>query len=101
MCGTDKDPTKRRDPRGCIIAFLSFGFAATLVVLLAPMSADLGWVRAMFSLSVAVQALIWGISQPLAGAVADRYGTARVVAPTAATPAARISRGPSGPLFAT
>lgn len=65
---------------GCIIAFLSFGFAATFGVFLAPMSNDLGWGRAVFSLSVAVQALTWGFAQPLAGAVADRFGTARVLA---------------------
>ncbi len=65
---------------GCVIAFLSFGFAATFGVFLAPMSAELGWGREVFSLSVALQALTWGFAQPLAGAVADRYGTARVLA---------------------
>ena len=65
---------------GCVIAFLSFGFAATFGVFLAPMSSDLGWGREVFSLSVAVQALMWGVAQPIAGAVADRYGTARVIA---------------------
>lgn len=42
---------------GCMIALLGFGFAATFGVFLAPMSADLGWGREVFSLSVAVQAL--------------------------------------------
>jgi len=65
---------------GCMIAFLGFGFAATFGVFLAPMSADLGWGREVFSLSVAVQALAWGFAQPVAGAIADRFGTARVLA---------------------
>jgi MFS family permease len=65
---------------GCVVAFLSFGFAATFGVFLAPMSADLGWGREIFSLSVGVQLLTWGIAQPFAGAIADRYGTARVLA---------------------
>ena len=65
---------------GCVIAFLGFGFAATFGVFLAPMSSDLNWGREVFSLSVAVQALMWGIAQPIAGAIADRYGTARVIA---------------------
>lgn len=65
---------------GCVIAFLSFGFAATFGVFLAPMSSALNWGREVFSLSVAVQALMWGVAQPVAGAVADRYGTARVIA---------------------
>ncbi|OWU86186.1 MFS transporter [Oceanicola sp. 22II-s10i] len=65
---------------GCMVAFLGFGFAATFGVFLAPMSAELGWGRETFSLSVAVQALTWGFAQPVAGAIADRYGTARVLA---------------------
>jgi predicted MFS family arabinose efflux permease len=65
---------------GCVVAFLSFGFAATFGVFLRPMSADLGWGREVFSLSVAIQALFWGITQPFAGAVADRYGSSRVLA---------------------
>ncbi|MCA0871454.1 MFS transporter [Seohaeicola saemankumensis] len=65
---------------GCMIAFLGFGFAATFGVFLGPMSSELGWGREVFSLSVAVQALVWGFSQPIAGAIADRYGTARVLA---------------------
>jgi len=65
---------------GCVVAFLSFGFVASFGVFLAPMSAALGWEREVFSLSVAVQMLTWGIAQPFAGAVADRFGTARVLA---------------------
>ncbi len=64
---------------GCIIAFLGFGFSATFGVFLRPMSADLGWGREIFSLSVAVQALAWGLTQPFAGMAADRFGTARVL----------------------
>ena len=65
---------------GCMVAFLGFGFAATFGVFLTPMSQDLGWGREVFSLSVAVQLLTWGFAQPIAGAVADRFGTARVLA---------------------
>ena len=65
---------------GCMVAFLGFGFAATFGVFLTPMSQDLGWGRETFSLSVAVQLLTWGFAQPIAGAIADRFGTARVLA---------------------
>ncbi|MEM9432548.1 MAG: MFS transporter [Pseudomonadota bacterium] len=65
---------------GCVIAFITFGFAATFGVFLRPMSEELGWGREVFSLSIAIQALCWGVAQPLAGMVADRYGTARVLA---------------------
>ena len=65
---------------GCIVAFVGFGFAATFGIFLRPMSQDLGWGREVFSLSMAIQALCWGLTQPLAGMVADRFGTARVLA---------------------
>jgi len=65
---------------GCLVAFLGFGFSAAFGVFLQPMSADLGWGREVFSLSIALQALCWGLTQPLAGMVADRYGTVRVLA---------------------
>lgn len=65
---------------GCLVAFVGFGFAATFGVFLRPMSQDLGWGREVFSLSMAIQALCWGLTQPVAGMVADRFGTARVLA---------------------
>lgn len=64
---------------GCLVAFLSFGFTASFGIFLSPISSELGWGREVFSLSVAIQMLFWGIAQPVAGAVADRYGTARVL----------------------
>ncbi len=65
---------------GCIVAFVGFGFAATFGVFLRPMSQELGWGREVFALSMAIQALFWGLTQPFAGMVADKYGTARVLA---------------------
>lgn len=65
---------------GCVISFVSFGFSASFSVFLRPMSADLGWGREVFSLSLAIQALMWGVTQPLAGAYADKYGSTQVLA---------------------
>ena len=65
---------------GCIISFISFGFSASFSVFLRPMSADLGWGREVFSLSLAIQVLMWGVAQPLAGAYADKHGPTQVLA---------------------
>ena len=65
---------------GCVISFVSFGFSASFSVFLRPMSADLGWGREIFSLSLATQALMWGVTQPLAGAYADKHGSTQVLA---------------------
>ena len=64
---------------GCLIALLSFGVRAGFGLFLAPMSADLGWGREVFALSIAIQNLLWGLGQPFAGALADRHGCGRVL----------------------
>ena len=64
---------------GCLISLLSFGPRATLGFFLTPMSQANGWDRDVFGLAIAIQNIIWGAGQPLAGAVADRFGTVRVL----------------------
>ncbi|MFN3260250.1 MAG: MFS transporter [Pikeienuella sp.] len=65
---------------GCLISFLGFGLSVGFGVFLRPVTEDLGWSREIFSLSVAVQLLAWGIAQPLAGMAADRFGAALAIA---------------------
>src|SRR2546425_936671 len=43
------------------------------------MSLDLGWGRETFSFAIALQNLVWGLAMPIAGAIADRFGGARVL----------------------
>jgi MFS family permease len=64
---------------GCAIAMISFGPRSTLGFFLAPMSAANGWGREVFALSVAMQTLLYGAAQPFSGAIADRFGTVRVI----------------------
>ena len=63
-----------------IVLILSFGIRTSFGIFLAPMSTDLGIGRESFALAIAIQNLLWGLSQPFAGAIADRYGSGRVVA---------------------
>ena len=63
-----------------IVLILSFGIRTSFGVFLAPVTTDLGLGRESFALAIAVQSLLWGISQPFAGAIADRYGSGRVIA---------------------
>ena len=44
------------------------------------MSAEFGWGRQTFAFAIALQNLIWGLAQPFTGALADRFGAAKVVA---------------------
>src|SRR5207245_4121922 len=64
---------------GCAIALLSFGPRSTVGFFVQPMSREFAWGRDVFSLAIAVQNLLWGLGQPWAGAIADRFGLVRVM----------------------
>jgi MFS family permease len=58
---------------------ISFGPRSSLGFFLTPLSETNHWGRDVFALAVAIQNLLWGIGQPFAGAIADRFGTNRVL----------------------
>lgn len=62
-----------------LILALSLGVRHGFGLFLAPMSAQFGWGREVFAFAIAFQNLIWGLAQPFAGALADRFGAAKVV----------------------
>src|SRR5229473_4844503 len=64
---------------GCLIGMLTFGPRSTLGFFLQPMSREFAWGRDVFGLALAIQNLLWGIGQPIAGAIADRFGVLRVM----------------------
>jgi len=64
---------------GCAIASLGFGPRAALGLFLSPMTEANGWGRDLFAFALALQVLLWGAAQPIAGAFADRYGPVRVL----------------------
>jgi predicted MFS family arabinose efflux permease len=65
---------------GCLIALLTFGIRASFGLFTLPISEAHGWGREVFALAIAIQNLLWGAGQPFAGALADRFGSARVLA---------------------
>ncbi len=64
---------------GSMVLFLALGTRQSFGLYLAPMSAELGWGREVFSLAIALQNLMWGMTQPFVGALADRYGPGRML----------------------
>ena len=64
---------------GCAIALLSFGPRSSLGFFIQPMGREFMWGRDVFGLALALQNLLWGLGQPIAGAIADRFGVLRVV----------------------
>lgn len=65
---------------GCLIGIITFGARAGFGLFLKPISQDLKWGLEIFALSIAIQNLVWGAFQPLAGMLADKYGSGRVIA---------------------
>jgi MFS family permease len=64
---------------GCLISTIGFGPRSVLGFFLTPLSQANGWGRDVFALALALQNLLWGVGQPFAGAIADRYGTIPVL----------------------
>jgi MFS family permease len=65
---------------GCLIALITFGVRSSFGLFTDPISAARGWERETFALAIAIQNLLWGLGQPLAGGIADRFGAGRVLA---------------------
>ena len=74
-----------RDPRliliaGATIALVAVGMRHSFGLFLNPVTQATASVdREMFGFAIALQNLVWGIAQPFAGMIADRYGSARVI----------------------
>lgn len=64
---------------GSIILMLSLGTRQSFGLFLQPMSLDLGWGRETFAFALALQNLVWGLAQPFAGMVADKFGAFRIL----------------------
>ena len=64
---------------GCLISMVTFGPRSSMGFFQLPVITEYGWGRDLFGFAIAIQNLMWGIGQPFAGAVADRFGATRVL----------------------
>ncbi len=64
---------------GGMILTIALGVRHNFGLYLQPITADLGIGRETFAFAIAIQNLLYGISQPITGLIADRFGTARVL----------------------
>ena len=78
---------KRMSSRWLFILFsasalvtISLGIRQSMGLFLGPISIDLGAGREMFSFAIAMQNLLWGLSSPAFGALADKIGGWKVAA---------------------
>ncbi len=64
---------------GAVIGAIAFGIRHSFGLYLQPISMANGWGREVFAFAMAIQNLVWGIAQPFAGYIADRWGAGRVI----------------------
>lgn len=64
---------------GALILTLAMGVRHSGGLFLQPMTLEQGWSRETFSFAIAIQNLMWGLFQPFAGALADRWGAGRTL----------------------
>ena len=62
------------------LVVITLGIRQSFGLFLLPITEALGTGREVFSLGLAFQNLLWGISSPFAGALADKYGAGRIAA---------------------
>jgi MFS family permease len=64
---------------GCVLAILTIGPRSALGLFQLPLISDRSWDRQTFGLAIALQNLFWGLGQPFFGAIADKYGSWKVL----------------------
>jgi MFS family permease len=64
---------------GCAILIVNFAIRASFGVFQIPIATEYGWLRADFSMAIAIQNLAWGVGQPIFGALAERFGDRRAI----------------------
>src|SRR2546427_3692741 len=73
-----------------LIISIAMGLRQSLGLFMRPMTLELGISAATFGFSIALQNIVWGLSQPFVGAAGDRYGPRPVLIATALTNAAGL-----------
>jgi predicted MFS family arabinose efflux permease len=66
-----------------IIISICMGLRQSLGLFMRPMAVDAGVSAATFGFAIALQNIVWGVSQPFVGALADKYGPRPILITTA------------------
>jgi len=64
---------------GCIVILVSFAIRASFGLFQIPIAEEFEWLRAEFSLAIAIQNLAWGVGQPIFGAIAEKVGDRKAI----------------------
>lgn len=64
---------------GGVVLTIALGIRHGFGLFNLPVTQANGWGREIFALAIAIQNLVWGISQPLVGGLADRWGGYKII----------------------
>ena len=64
---------------GALVVNMTMGVRHGMGLFLVPMNIEWGVSRSDFAFAIALQNLCWGISSPILGGLADRYGSAKII----------------------
>jgi MFS family permease len=64
---------------GGLILTLSLGIRHSFGMFMMPIISDFHWGREVFGFGIALQNLLWGLTQPITGRIADKYGAGKVI----------------------
>jgi predicted MFS family arabinose efflux permease len=81
MNRTDLTPLERGSilAGAALMLSLAMGMRQSLGLFQPQMIRDIGVSAAAFSLAIAIQNIVWGVTQPFVGMLADRWGSRRIV----------------------
>lgn len=75
---------------GALVASIGMGIRQNFGLFLTDMTGDLGIGREAFAFAMALQNIIWGVTTPIVSAMADKYGSGKMIALGALTYAAGL-----------
>ena len=64
---------------GSLILLISFAIRSSFGLFQIPISEEFGWLRAEFSMAIAIQNLAWGVGQPFFSAIAEKFGDRKAI----------------------
>ena len=74
IAGLSRNPTRLILIGAAVLLSLGMGLRQSLGLFLTPVTRDLALTASSFTLAIAIQNIVWGVSQAPVGALADRFG---------------------------
>lgn len=64
---------------GCFVLLIGFAIRASFGLFQIPIATEFNWLRADFSMAIAIQNLAWGVGQPIFAAIGEKFGDRKAI----------------------